>query len=756
MQVDIPDLGFGVPDGAVTRVLPPRAAALDDAPTWLPQSCLDGLQTLGITSLWQHQRQALEEYAAGTDVVLATGTGSGKSLVYQLAAMAAVAEDPRATVIYVAPTKALGHDQARAFAWTGLRVGVLDGDTPAEERDWIAAHAQVVITNPDMLTMSVLPRHGRWRRLLWRLRLVIIDECHIYRGLFGSHTALILRRLLRLAARAGAHPQIIAASATVAEPATALARLSGREARAVTEDGSPRGELTVILCPPDEHGVFTQASELLSSLARDGRQSLAFIPSRMGAERLADALREMLDGDDGCSGEAVMAYRAGLLSEERRAIEAGLRSGDLRVVATTNALELGIDISGLDAVVVVGWPGRRAAFWQQAGRAGRAGAPGLVVLIAGENPLDQYLVSHPTEVFDVPAEAGIIDPNNLYVLRSHLVAAAAEAPLQPEEVDAFGPDAAVVLAELLNAGVLKRRPTGVFWPDPQPPVPVGDIRSIGGQPVQIVEAESGRLLGTVDPGGAMTTVYPGAVYVHQGTYFDVIDWDMAGDVALVRPSSGEFVTSALTSSSIAVDGIDQTARVGAGTICRGIVTVTRRVDGYQRRRRATGEILSTHSLDLPDQHLRTTGCWWVLDEATLTDACITDIAGAAHAAEHAAIGLLPLVATCDRWDVGGMSTVLHPDTGKCTVFVYDGHPGGVGFSAAGFAQARRWLTATRDLIAACPCEAGCPKCVQSPKCGNGNEPLDKQGAVAMLGCLVSETAPIHPSATIIPVAPLGP
>lgn len=735
-RVILPTLRARLPEGLVTRVVPARPAVHSDPPTWLSQPCRDALTAVGVTSLWQHQRQALDLFAAGEDVAVATGTGSGKSLVYQLAAMVALTEDPRATVIYVAPTKALGHDQARAFEWTGLRVGVLDGDTPAEERDWIETHAQVVITNPDMLTMSVLPRHERWRRLLWRLRLVVVDECHIYRGLFGSHTALILRRLLRLAFRAGADPQIIAASATVADPDTALANLSGRAAQAVTRDGSPRGEITVVLTPPGDGGIFTQATGLLTNLAGQGLQSLAFIPSRMGAERLADAVRESLAADGAACTDSVMAYRAGLLSEERRAIESGLRSGDLRVVATTNALELGIDISGLDAVVVVGWPGRRAAFWQQAGRAGRAGAPGLVILIAGENPLDQYLVHHPEEVFDVPPEAGIIDPHNPFVLRAHLVAAAAEAPLLPDELEMFGEGADVVLEQLLAEQVLKRRPTGVFWPDPRPPEPVGDIRSIGGQPVQIVEADSGRLMGTVDPGGAATTVYPGAVYVHQGDYFDVIDWDIPADVALVRPSSGEVVTSALTSSAVAIDNVDETKPMSAGNMFRGTVTVTRSVNGYRRRRRVNGEVLSTHPLDIPDQHLQTSACWWVLDDRALSDADIDDVAGAAHAAEHAAIGLLPLVATCDRWDIGGMSTVIHPDTGSCTVFVYDGHPGGVGFSAAGFRHADHWLGATRDVIAGCPCESGCPKCVQSPKCGNGNEPLDKQGALAMLDLLV--------------------
>lgn len=718
-----------------TRVIPARPAVSQPLPDHLPDDVHGRLRELGIETLWSHQAHALEKLAAGSDVVLATGTGSGKSLVYQLASLAAVAEDPSATVIYIAPTKALGHDQARALAWTGLRVGVLDGDTPADERDWINAHAQVIITNPDMLSMSVLPRHHRWRRVLAHLQLVVIDECHTYRGLFGSHTALIFRRLLRLATLARAAPRIVAASATVAEPDAAVARLTGRGAAPVTQDGSPRGEMTVTLCPPGEAGMFAQTAALLSDLALGGQQTLAFIPSRIGAERLAAVVREHLEGSP-VPAEAVLAYRAGLLPEERRAIEAGLRDRSLQVVATTNALELGIDISGLDAVVVAGWPGRRAAFWQQAGRAGRAGARGLAVLVAGEDPLDRFLVEHPEAVFDAPPEAGVIDPDNPVVLRAHLVAAAAEAPLGDADVAMFGVRAADVLEELIADGMLKRRPGGVFWPDPRPPAPVGDIRSIGGNPVQIVEAETGRLLGTVDPSGAPTTVFPGAVYTHQGEYFDVLDWPGEGEVALVRPSPGEVVTSALSTSTIAIDEIRESKPLGAGMVLRGLVTVTGRVEGYQRRRRVTGEILSTHALDLSEQHLQTTACWWVLPDNALADAGIHDVAGAAHAAEHAAIGLLPLFATCDRWDIGGMSTVAHPATGACTVFVYDGHPGGVGYTDVAYARVRQWLRATLATIAECGCAEGCPSCVQSPKCGNGNEPLDKLAAVAMLELLV--------------------
>lgn len=444
-------------------------------------------------------------------------------------------------------------------------------------------------------------------------------------------------------------------------------------------------------------------------------------------------MRERLDE---ATEHKVIAYRAGLLAEERRAIESQLRSGQLQAVTSTNALELGMDISGLDAVVIAGWPGRRAAFWQQSGRAGRAGADGLAVLVADENPLDQYLIDHPHEIFSQPAEAGVIDPDNTTVLRRHLVAAAAEAPLQQEDLAIFGPHAEQVVDDLVASGDLRRRPTGVFWPQPGPPAPVADIRGIEAPAVQIVEVGTGRLLGTVDAAGAATTVFPGAVYMHLGSYYDVVEWDLDSAVAFVRPSTATFVTSALSESWIDVDRLDDSRSMGAGQLHRGQVTVTSRVSGYHRRRRDTGQILSTHPLALPERTLHTQACWWTIPTTALDEAGVVDVAGAAHAAEHAAIGLLPLYATCDRWDIGGMSTVHHPATGTCTVFVYDGHPGGIGFAAAGYASAAQWLAATLETVAACRCDEGCPACVQSPKCGNGNEPLAKDDAVKLLRLLV--------------------
>lgn len=731
---------------AVVRVLPATPGQYLPLPRKLDPSVATALADRGIDALWTHQAEALAVLRVGGSVALATPTGSGKSLVYQVAAADAVATDERAVVLYLAPTKALGHDQARALRWTGLRVGVLDGDTEADEREWIAAHAQVVITNPDLLNVTLLPRHQQWHRILRRLRLLVIDECHTYRGVFGSHSALVMRRLLRLARAAGADPQLVAASATVGEPAELVRRLTGVEAVAITSDGSPHGRVGVVLREPGEavRSSRTEAAEVLADFVEQGARCLAFVPSRAGAESMALRVKELVpDFADG-----VRAYRAGLLAEERREIESALRSGRLRAVATTNALELGVDIAGVDAVVVAGWPGRRASFWQQVGRAGRAGADACAVLVADEDPLDHYLLSHPEAVFGEPCEATVIDASNPRILRPHLVAAAAEAPLRPADLDLFGPASEPLVDDLVAEGTLRRRPSGVFWPQTSPPERIDDIRAIGGSAVRIVEVGTGRLLGTVEAASAPATMHVQAVYVHQGEYYTVVESDFDDGVAFVRPCGDEVFTMALTRRNLDVVKAAREVRLGAGRMFLGEVSVTSQVYAFQRRRRGTGEVLSTHPLEAPEQELRTAAVWWTWPDDVVESlpgvgaagspgASAEQVAaGAAHAAEHAAIGLLPLYATCDRWDVGGLSTALHPATGRTTVFVYDGYPGGMGYAERGFEVASSWLAATAEVIGNCGCLDGCPKCVQSPKCGNGNEPLDPRAAAALLRSLL--------------------
>ncbi|TYP84771.1 DEAD/DEAH box helicase [Blastococcus xanthinilyticus] len=743
----------------VTHVhhVPVRESRTAGWPAWTDTGLRGRLEAGGVRSLYAHQVAAAELARAGRHVVVATGTASGKSLAYQLPALTTLAEDPRACVLYLAPTKALARDQlasVAALADPSVRPAAYDGDTPAEERDWVRRHSRWIVTNPDMLHRGILPAHQRWSSTLRRVAYVVIDECHSYRGVFGSHVGHVLRRLRRICRRYGADPVFVLASATVADPAAAATRLVGEDVVAVTDDGSPRPGATFALWEPPltertgEHGAplrrsaAADAAGLLADLVERGARTLAFVRSRRSAESVAEQARRILrDRGRGDLVRRVDSYRGGYLPEERRELERALSSGDLLGVATTNALELGIDIAGLDAVVLAGYPGTLASLWQQAGRAGRAQRESLVVFVARDDPLDHYLAHHPRAVFGRPVEATVTDPANPYVLGPQLCCAAAELPLVPADLPDFGgPVAEAQLAELVAAGQLRRRPAGWYWAGRgRPDV---DIRGSGDEPVAIIEAGTGRLLGTVDGGAAHATVHEGALYVHRGETFVVEEYAVEDACAAVRPESPDWTTVARDVTDLAIAGIEQTRRLGPVTAHTGVVDVTNQVVAYQRRRLGTGEVLAEFPLDLPARQLRTKAVWLTLDTRAVQRAEVDDAAlpGSLHAAEHAAIGILPLLATCDRWDLGGLSTAVHPDTGTAAIFVYDGHPGGAGFAERGYAALRRWLTATRATVASCECESGCPSCVQSPKCGNGNDPLDKAGAVRVLDVVLDELA----------------
>lgn len=738
--------------------VPARQGRRADWPSWSPPLLVERLAASGIEAPWEHQAAAAEHARAGRSVIIATGTASGKSLAYLLPSVEAIyagEDNPRhqGTILYLAPTKALAADQLRALRslrLTRVRAATYDGDTPHDERAWVRQHANYVLTNPDMLHRSILPGHSRWSSFLRRLRYVIIDEAHGYRGVFGSHVAQVLRRLRRLCARYRSNPTFILASATASEPATTASRLTGLDVVAVDDDASPRGPATFALWEPPltdlrgEQGApvrrtaTAEAGDLLADLVVEDVQTLAFVRSRRGAESVALSAKRALHEIAPHLAEQVAAYRAGYLPEERRALEAALRSRSLIGLASTNALELGVDVSGLDAVLVCGWPGTRASLWQQAGRAGRSGQAALAVLVARDDPLDTFLVHHPEAIFGRPVEATVLDPDNPYVLEPHLCAAASEMPLTEDDIPLFGPSTADLLPDLVRRGLLRHRPAGWYWTRRDKATDLADIRGAGGEPVQVVELGTGRLLGTVDEASAHTTVHEGAVYIHQGDSYIVHTLDLDDSVALVEAADPDYSTTARDVTDISIVDRLRSTSWGDATLCFGTVEVTRQVVGYQMRRMQTGEMLGEKPLDLPPRTLRTRAVWWTLSEAQVSALDDLDLAGSAHAAEHASIGLLPLFATCDRWDIGGVSTAVHPDTGLLTVFVYDGHEGGAGFAERGYADAAEWLRATRDAIASCECEAGCPSCIQSPKCGNGNDPLDKHGALTLLDILLAE------------------
>ncbi|MFC4589079.1 DEAD/DEAH box helicase [Sphaerisporangium corydalis] len=738
----------------VTHVehVPARQAGEARWPDWVDDLIISHLRNQGIEGLWEHQATAAELVHRGQNVIIATGTASGKSLAYQVPAVSAVLSG--GTVLYLTPTKALAADQLRAVKDLKLaqtRAATYDGDTPPDERQWVRRHANYVLTNPDMLHRSMLPHHSGWSSFWRRLQVIVVDECHGYRGVFGSHVAQILRRLRRICGKYGSSPTFILVSATVSDPAAAAMRLTGLEMAEVTVDASPRGSTTFALWEPpltDLRGeggapvrrtVTAETADLLSDLVIDDVRTLAFVRSRRAAETVSLIARGNLEEISPELPSRVAAYRAGYLAEDRRVLEKALRSGAIMGLATTNALELGIDVSGLDAVLIAGWPGTRASLWQQAGRAGRDGQDALAVLIARDDPLDTYLVHHPEALFGQPVEAIVLDPDNPYVLGPHLCAAAAEIPLTEDDLAVFGDAAEEVLDDLVRRGMLRRRPQGWFWTRRERAANLADIRGSGGAPIQVVESSTGQLLGTVDEPSSHTAVHTGAVHLHQGDTYLVELLDLDAGVALVSAEDPDYSTFARDVTEISVLESLRHHPLGPGELHFGTVEVTRQVVSFLKRRVQTGEILGEEPLDLPPRTLRTRAVWWTLPDTAVAPLVSEglDLGGAAHAAEHAAIGLLPLFATCDRWDIGGVSTETHPDTDLLTVFVYDGHEGGAGFAERGFARAREWLTATREAIASCECERGCPSCIQSPKCGNGNEPLDKQGALHLLTTLLT-------------------
>ena len=725
---------------------PAREPVLAELPDDLHPDLLAALRRTGVDRLYSHQRDALDAATAGP-MVVTTGTASGKSLCFNLPTLDVLCTDAKARALYVYPTKALSQDQARALNALGLgrrvRPAIYDGDTPRSERAAIRKRANVVLTNPDMLHVGILPNHRAWADLFSNLAVVVVDEAHVYRGVFGSHVANVLRRLRRIANAYGTEPRVLLATATIANPVELAQRLTGLEDIALVDrDGSPRAvRTTAIWNPPllDEdlgtrRSALTEAADLLAQLVSSGARTICFIKSRKAVEIVARnaAARLRSDGETALA-ERIAPYRAGYTPGQRRELERMLVAGELMGVVATDALELGIDIGALDAAICVTFPGTVASLRQMWGRAGRRGN-GLALYVAGEDALDQFFCRHPDEFLDRPVEAAILDYENEQIHLQHLLCAAHEGPLSDADSETLGPRWRAYAERLEDSGELRER-AGRFSlrrPEEYPAAKVS-LRSASADVFAVIETDSGELLGTVEASRAYSVAHDGAIYLHLGRSYEVQSLELDERRALVRPFSGDWYTQPKRETETWIAALLDRREAMGVTLSFGRVNVTEQVLGYQRKAVSDHQTIDFHGLELPATTFDTQALWYELPSSLTGSSVPVDaLLGALHATEHAQIAVLPLLAMCDRWDIGGLSTNLHSQTGGPTIFIYDGHPGGVGIARQGFREFGALVEDAYRLIAECPCKSGCPSCVQSPKCGNLNEPLSKAGARELL------------------------
>jgi DEAD/DEAH box helicase domain-containing protein len=725
-----------------------QAGLAEPIPDDLHPALLDGLASAGIESLWAHQADALAAARRGHAIVT-TGTASGKSLAFNLPVLDTLASDVAARAFYLYPTKALAQDQARGLARVGgkyLRHAIYDGDTPREERRAIRQRSNLILTNPDMLHVGVLPNHRSWGDVLANLAWVVVDEAHVYRGVFGSHVANVLRRLRRLARAYGSEPRFLLTSATIANPSELAERLTGVEVELVDRDGAPRAERQIAMWNPplvDERlgrraSALSEAANLLAELVEREIRTICFLKSRRGVELIQRFARQRLeDAARPDLAERIAPYRAGYTPAQRREIEQRLSEGDLLAVVATDALELGIDIGDLDAALCVTFPGTVASLRQMWGRAGRRNT-GLAMYVAGEDALDQFFCRHPSEFLERPVEQAILDHESEQIYQAHLAAAAYELPLTPEDGEVFGPHWEEHAQRLVQQGALRERggrylPRGLGYPAARIA-----LRSASPDSVSIVEAEGGEVIGNVETARAHSAVHPGAVYLHMGAAFEVEELDLEQRHAIVRPFKGNWYTQPKKESETWIEQVRDQRETGGVALSFGIVSVTEQVVAYQKKHATDHSVLDLLALDMPEQEFVTQALWYELPDSLVREEFPLEVLqGSLHAAEHGQIAVLPLIAMCDRWDIGGLSTAYHHQTGRPTIFIYDGHPGGVGITRAGFERFEALVGDALRLISECRCQSGCPSCVQSPKCGNLNEPLNKRGAIELLSRMAS-------------------
>ncbi len=735
------------------QFIPPR----DARPGW-PEKPFhpvlqERLDQLDLSTLYSHQAEAINRIRLGKNVMVATPSASGKTLCYNIPVLNTLLEEPFARALYLFPTKALAQDQLRSLvSLAGDSINLpwecatYDGDTPGEERAGIRKRARIVLTNPDMLHAGILPNHKSWDKFLRRLKYVVVDEAHIYRGVFGSHVACVLRRLRRICAHYGSRPQFVFCSATIANPGQHAEGLAGLPVEVVDEDGAPYGGKAFVFWNPpivDEarslrRSANSEVTHLLTELVRRQVRTLAFASTRRLTELIYVYSRDLLGSP---LGDKIKPYRAGYLASDRREIERDLFSGELLGAVATSALELGIDIGGLDATVLTGYPGSIASTWQQAGRSGRRSEKSITFLVAQNNPLDQYFMHNPDFFFGKPFENALINWENINILHPHLLCAAWEKQLDEKDREYFGDALYAAGEELGKEGKLRRE--GDRWhisPRLSHPAQDVNIRTASTEQYQLLDSSRGyQVLETIEEDHAFWQVHPGAIYLHQGDSYFVKELDIEKHIAVVEPAAVPYYTQTMELTDIKVLRRMREKESDGVKVCLGMVDVTNQVEGFRKKKHYTDEIVGEEVLDLPPMRFITQSLWFDLPGGALNliENDKLDFHGGLHAVEHAAIAILPLFAMCDRNDIGGVSTPFHADTGKAQIFIYDGYPGGIGIAEKGYEIIEGLWAATLKTIEECPCREGCPACIQSPKCGNNNEPLDKKAAVILLRGLLN-------------------
>lgn len=707
------------------------------------------LKSAGIERLYSHQAEAINLVLDGSHVVVVTSTASGKTLCYNLPVVHTQLTTPGKNALYLFPTKALAQDQLRKlreFDLTdGPRFGIYDGDTPTSERARIRRNCHTILTNPDMLHVGILPNHTSWAEFFRSLAFVVIDEMHVYRGVFGAHVGNVIRRLRRICRHYGSVPQFIACSATIGNPAELMNKLTGVRAEVVDDDGSPSGEKSFVFWNPpyigegERKSANSEAAVLFLKLVNSGIRNITFTKARVVAELIYRYAQNAIE--DPALARRIMSYRGGYTPQQRREIERGLFDGRLIGVTATNALELGVDIGDLEACVLTGYPGTIASAWQQAGRAGRGRGSSLAILVALDNPLDQYLMRNPHYLLDARNEKAILDPYNAYILAEHLLCAAYETPITQLDLPLFGEDAEGILGVIAESKQLTCEGRRWYWSGSGRPASNVNIRSTGANAFVIRDvAHPDSTLGTADEAAAFHVLHEGAVYLHQGESYVVQKLDVAEQVAYVAAQEVDYYTLPRSLTDVKIEDELSSRDQGHGKLHFGEITVTTQVTGYWKRQLMTDITLETLELDLPPRTFCTMALWLTLDGPIPADveARKLGLEGGIHALEHSLIGMMPLYAMCDRLDIGGASHDNHPQTEWPTIFVYDAHPGGVGISEAAYSKADELLDATLQAVDECPCHEGCPSCVQSPKCGNNNFPLDKQSAVSLFRYFVGQ------------------